>query len=463
MKRKKRGTERKYHGVSLNRREFVVFAAHGAAALVLPRLVVSATGSSSRRHRPNIVLIVSDDQGYADIGCYAHPGDINTPNIDRLAREGVRLTNGYASAPVCAPTRAALVTGRYQQRFGFYTASDSRTGMPITEITIAQLLKQAGYVTGVIGKWHLGYETSYRPLKRGFDEFYGFLGHGGHDYFDLKIMDPVTAIYRNDKPINETGYLTQNFTREAVSFIERHHQKPFFLYLPYSAVHAPLQAPEEYLKRFNTPDKKRDTYLAMLACMDDGIGKVLESLQRAGINDNTLIIFLSDNGGALPSAANNGALRGGKHSVYEGGIRVPFILRWPRRLQAGSVCSEPVICQDAFTTILAAAGVKPPSDRIIDGKNVLPVLRGGSTRHLHDSLFWAWVKPNMKEKWAIRRGKWKLLSDKGRVELYDLESDISETKDLAGQKPELVKELTKIFKDWRAKMAPQIKRRRRER
>ena len=460
MRRRKLRTESECTGVSLNRREFLGLAACGAAALALPRFVVGADVSSRRKSRPNVVLIVSDDQGYADIGCYDHPEDINTPNIDRLARQGVRLTNGYASAPVCAPTRAGLMTDRYQQRFGFYTAGDSRAGMPVTEITIAQLLKQAGYVTGVVGKWHLGYESPYQPLKRGFDEFYGFLGHGGHDYFDLKVKDSVTAIYRNDKPVNETGYLTQNFTREAVSFIQRHHQKPFFLYLPYSAVHAPLQAPEEYLKRFNTGDEKRDTYLAMLACMDDGIGKVLEAIQRTGVADNTLIIFLSDNGGAVARSANNGALRAGKHSVYEGGIRVPFMVRWPSQLPAGTVCSEPVICQDAFTTILAAAGVKPPSDRIIDGKNVLPVLRGETTRPLHESLFWAWVKPNMKEKWAIRRGKWKLLSDKGEIELYDLEADISETKNLAGQNPELVKKLTKIFKDWRAKMAPQIKRRR---
>jgi arylsulfatase A-like enzyme len=463
MKYRKRITECTSPSVLLSRREFVSWAACGAASLLLPRSVASAESPSSCNRRPNMVLIVSDDQGYADISCYDHPGDVNTPNMDRMAKEGVRLTNGYASAPVCAPTRAGLMTGRYQQRFGFYTASDSRAGMPVTEITIARLLKQQGYVTGVIGKWHLGYETPYHPLKRGFDEFYGFLGHGGHDYFDLKIRDPVTAIYRNDEPVNETGYLTQNFTREAVSFIERHHEKPFFLYLPYSAVHAPMQAPEEYVERFNTGDKERDIYLAMLACMDDGIGEVLGALQRTGVDDNTLVVFLSDNGGALPRGANNGVLRAGKHSVYEGGIRVPFTLRWPGQLPARTVCSEPVICQDVYTTILAAASVKPPGDRIIDGKNMLPVLGGQTSRPLHDSLFWAWLRPNTDEEWAIRRGKWKLLSNRGSIELYDLEADIGETKDLARQEPELVKELTKIFKEWRGKMAPQIKRRRRQR
>jgi arylsulfatase A-like enzyme len=462
MKRRNWITESTYAKAPLNRREFVGWAARVATSLLLPRFAADAENSSGSKPRPNIVLIVSDDQGYADISCYAHPEDVNTPNLDRLAKEGVRLTNGYASAPVCAPTRAGLMTGRYQQRFGFYTASDSRAGMPVSEVTIARLLKQQGYVTGVIGKWHLGYEAPYQPLKRGFDEFYGFLGHGGHDYFDLKIKDPVTAIYRNGQPVDETGYLTQNFTREAVSFIERHHRKPFFLYLPYSAVHAPMQAPDEYQERFKTGDKKRDTYLAMLACMDDGIGEVLGALQRTRVDNNTLIFFLSDNGGAVPLGANNGVLRAGKHSLYEGGIRVPFISRWPGQLPAGTVCTEPVICQDVFTTILAAAGVKPPGDRIIDGKNMLPVLRGETGRPLHESLFWAWLRPNKDEEWAIRRGKWKLLSGRGNIELYDLEADISETRDLARQKPELVKELTRIFEEWRGKMVPQIKRRRRE-
>jgi len=458
MKQREWTTECTYAEAPLNRREFVGWTARVAASLLLPRFVADAESSSGCRRRPNIVLIVSDDQGYADISCYDHPEDINTPNLDRLAKEGVRLTNGYASAPVCAPNRAGLITGRYQQRFGFYTASDSRAGMPVTEITTARLLKQQGYATGVIGKWHLGYEAPYQPQKRGFDEFYGFLGHGGHDYFDLRVRDPVTAIYRNDQPVNETGYLTQNFTREAVSFIERHQREPFFLYLPYSAVHAPMQAPEEYLERFSTGDKNRDAYLAMLACMDDGIGDVLGALQRTGVDNNTLIVFLSDNGGALALGANNGVLRAGKHSLHEGGIRVPFIARWPGRLPAGTVCFEPVICQDVFTTILAAAGVKPPGDRIVDGKDMLPVLRGETGRPLHNSLFWAWLRPNTDEEWAIRRGKWKLLSDRGGMALYDLEADVSETRDLAKQKPELAKELKRIFEEWRGKMAPQIKR-----
>ena len=263
---------------NLNRRQFLTLTAGTAAA---GAFWFSGHASAARKNAPpNIVLIVSDDQGYADASCYDHPKEVSTPNIDRLARQGVRLTNAYASAYVCAPTRAGLLTGRYQQRFGFYTGGDSRTGLPLSEVTIADLLKKQGYATAVIGKWHVGIQPQYRPLKRGFDEFYGFLGHGAHDYFDLRITDDYTSIYRNDKPINDTGYLTRNLARHSVSFIERNRSRPFFLYLPFNAVHWPLQAPPENTKRFNTGNKDRKIYLSMLACMDEDIGDVLDARNR---------------------------------------------------------------------------------------------------------------------------------------------------------------------------------------
>ncbi|GAG52875.1 unnamed protein product, partial [marine sediment metagenome] len=209
----------------------------------------------------------------------------------------------------------------------------------------------------------------------GFDEFYGFLGHGAHDYFDLRITDDFTSIYRNDKPINDTGYLTRNLARHSVSFIERNRSRPFFLYLPFNAVHWPLQAPPEDIKRFNTASKDRDIYLAMLACMDEAIGDVLNALKRTGADENTLIIFFSDNGGAKKNFANNGVLRDYKQTVYEGGIRVPFIVSWPAKLPKAAVCDEPVISLDVMPTILSAVGASLPTDRIYDGKNMLPVLR----------------------------------------------------------------------------------------
>jgi arylsulfatase A-like enzyme len=274
--------------------------------------------------KPNIVIILSDDQGNADAGYQRSPSIVSTPAIDKLAADGVVFTNGYASAYVCAPTRAGLLTGRYQQRFGFYRASDSRMGMPKDEITLADLLKKEGYTTGIFGKWHLGLTTPYFPTSRGFDEFYGFLGHGAHDYFDLSCKSDSgnahNCIYRNEKPINDTGYLTDNLAKEACSFIRKNAKakRPFFCYLPFNAVHWPLQAPEEDIQKFDTGNKNRDIYLAMLHRMDLAIDKVINTLKEEGVYQNTLLFYFSDNGGAKKVDANNLPLRDYKQSVYEG-------------------------------------------------------------------------------------------------------------------------------------------------
>lgn len=433
----------------ITRREFLHSSMLAASALCLGSKISSAAGSKA----PNIIVIVSDDQGYADSSCYDHPKEVSTPAIDQLASEGVRFTNGYASAYVCAPTRAGLLTGRYQQRFGFYEAGDSRTGMPTSEITIAEVLKKKGYTSAIIGKWHVGLEPEYRPLKRGFDEFYGFLGHGAHDYFNLDITDEHTSIYRNDKPINDTGYLTDNLAREAVSFIERNQKKPFFLYLPFNAVHWPLQAKQKYIDLFETGDENRDIYLAMLKSMDEAICKVLDAVKRTGVDDNTLIIFFSDNGGAKKNFANNGILRDYKQTVYEGGIRVPFIVRWPARLPKGLVCHKPVISLDVMPTVCAAAGVELPNDRVYDGKNIIPAILNRSLRPLHEALFWY----DGTNQWAVRVDSWKLLSRNGSLELFDLKSDISEKNDLKEQNPHVVKRLQGIFDTWKSQLAPSIR------
>ena len=421
---------------------------------LLPAIAVAATEGA------NIVLIVSDDQGYADISCYPHSDEVSTPNIDRLAAEGARLTNGYASCPVCAPTRAGILTGRYQQRFGFYEASDSRAGLPRSETTLADLLRDAGYATGVFGKWHLGYEPPYRPLERGFDTFYGFLGHGGHDYFDLSITNEATSIYRDGNPIDDSGYLTRNITREAVAFIERNRGQPFFAYVPYNAVHNPIQAPQDYISRFSNPDPKRNTYLAMLAIMDEGIGAILDALDRLDLAEDTLVIFLSDNGGARGTTAVNGALRNYKHSVYEGGIRVPFLLRWPARIPPGTVSDEPVISVDVFTTVLAASGVDPPANLDLDSRDILPAIMGSLEQPLHDALYWNWIGKDSDKGWAIRKGRWKLLADKGGLELYDLSADISETRNLADKEPSIVEELHARYRSWQEQIVPGIRRKR---
>ncbi|MBI4904754.1 MAG: sulfatase [Acidobacteria bacterium] len=416
--------------------------------------MLPAVGAAQGAGKPNVIVIVTDDHGYADVSCYDHPAEVKTPNIDRIAARGVRFTQGYASAYVCAPTRAGIMTGRYQQRYGFYTAADSRVGLPKTEITLADLMKKAGYRTGAFGKWHLGIEPAYHPLRRGFDEFYGFLGHGAHDYFNLNRDEdyPHQSIWRNDKVIDDRGYLTDNLGREAVGFIGRNAGGPFFLYLAFNAVHVPMQAPEDVVRKYDTGKKNRDIYLAMLEREDAAVGQVLDELEKRGLEKNTLIFFLSDNGGARANSANNGKLRDFKQSVYEGGIRVPFLLSWPARLPQDKVVEEPVICFDILPTVCAATGVAVPQDRPIDGVNLLPLLDGKAKGPVHEALFW----DGYEGKRAVRTGRWKLVDNNGKLELFDLGLDSGEKTNLAAKEPERLAELKKRFEAWRTPMPPRI-------
>jgi arylsulfatase A-like enzyme len=416
-------------------------------------ITVSCSKIKPVEQKPNVVIILADDQGNADASYQRTPAIVSTPAIDKLASDGVVFTDAYASAYVCAPTRAGLLTGRYQQRFGFYTAGDSRQGMPKEEITMADVLKKEGYTTGVFGKWHLGLTEPFYPTSRGFDEFYGFLGHGAHDYFDLTCKDNPDGfhqcIYRNDKTINDTGYLTDNLGREACSFIEKNAKakKPFFCYLPFNAVHFPLQAPEEDIKKFNTGSKNRDIYLAMLYRMDLAIGKVIETLKNEGVYENTIIVYFSDNGGAKKVEANNLPLRDFKQSVYEGGLRVPFVISWPEKFKP-SVCNEPVISLDIMPTICAALGIDLPKDRIYDGKNILPAIKRKLKKPLHDELYW----DGNDNRWAVRQGDWKLVFVKNSYELYNLKADIGEKNNLAAKYPEKLSELKEKYKKWRNEM-----------
>jgi arylsulfatase A-like enzyme len=420
-------------------------------------LLSASAARANASTQPNVVVIVSDDHGYADLSCYDHPGEIKTPNIDRIAKRGVRFTQGYASAYVCAPTRAALLTGRYSQRFGFYTASDSRAGMPLGERTMADVLKARGYTTGAFGKWHLGVTRPFHPLKRGFDEFYGFLGHGAHDYFDLKRKpEEHGSIWRNNEVIDDTGYLTDNLGREAQQFVQRNRERPFFLYLAFNAVHFPLQAPEEIIRKYDTGKRNRDIYLAMLEREDAAVGRVLDELERWKLDRNTVLFFLSDNGGARNNASSNGKLRDYKHSVYEGGIRVPFLMSWPERVAAGVISNEPVICMDVLPTVAAATEAALASGRIYDGRNLLPAVTGQSSSPLHPELFW----DGDEGKTAVRSGRWKLVVNSAKKELYDLEKDPGEQNDLASRMPEVAARLGETFTRWRSEMAPRIARNR---
>lgn len=431
-------------------RQFIVAA---IAVLSGATMMLSAQVNKISK-KPNIVIIVSDDQGNADAGFQRSSATVSTPSIDQLASDGIVFSNGYSSAYVCAPTRAGLLTGRYQQRFGFYRAADSRKGMPLAETTLAEVLKKEGYRTGAFGKWHLGLTKEYHPSSRGFDEFYGFLGHGAHDYFDLSLKDSPDdfhhSIYRNFTTIADTGYLTDNLAREANVFIKNNanQENSFFLYLPFNAVHFPLQAPEKDIKKFNTGDPKRDILLAMLHRMDLAVGEGIKTLKQEGVYENTLIFYFSDNGGAKNNYASNLPLRDFKHSVYEGGLRVPFIMSWPDKLKPG-INDEPVISLDIMTTICATLHIDLPKDKVYDGKNLLDAVQGELKKPLHEQLYF----DGNDGSWAVREGDWKLLfSKKEKLELYNLDDDLREQNNLALQYPDKVADLKAKYTTWRNEM-----------
>ena len=322
-------------------------------ALLLAPLAALCAADPPKAAKPNILFIVADDLGYADVG-FQGCKDIPTPNLDALATSGVRFTSGYVSGPYCSPTRAGLMTGRYQTRFGHEFNPGGSDGLPLSETTIADRLKAAGYATGLVGKWHLGSLPQFHPQKRGFDEFFGFLG-GAHDYFRS------AGILRGTEPVKDLDYTTDAFGREAVAFIERHKAEPWFLYLAFNAVHTPMQATDDRLAKFpGIEDKQRRTYDAMTLALDDAVGTVRRKLADAGLEQDTLVLFISDNGGpTMPGTTINGSrntpLRGSKRTTLEGGIRVPFVVSWPGHLKPG-VYDQPVIQLDADATALAACG-----------------------------------------------------------------------------------------------------------
>lgn len=400
--------------------------------------------------KPNILFIVGDDMGYADVG-FHNCKDIPTPGLDKLASSGVLFTSGYVSGPYCSPTRAGLLTGRYQQRFGHeFNPSGGIQGLPLTETTIADRLKAAGYVTGLVGKWHLGAQESMHPQKRGFDEFFGFLG-GAHSYFNPE------GIFRGTEQVNELDYTTDAFGREAVSFIERHKGQPWFLYLAFNAVHTPMDATDNRLAKFsNIQDQKRSTYNAMMLAMDENIEKVLRKLADLDLEKNTLVVFISDNGGPVMkgvtvNGSSNLPLRGSKRTTLEGGIRVPFIMSWPGKIKPGKY-HNPAIQLDFTATALAVAGVKAK----LDGVNLIPYLSGKNTGTPHDALYWRFG-----QQMAIRMGDYKLVRYDSNADtntgerqpvtaakLYNLKEDIGETKDLTALMPEKQKELQETWDKW---------------
>ncbi|MBI5820688.1 MAG: sulfatase-like hydrolase/transferase [Verrucomicrobia bacterium] len=406
--------------------------------------------------KPNILLIVGDDMGYADVGFHGCK-DIPTPNLDALAAAGVRFTNGYVSGPYCSPSRAGLMTGRYQTRFGHEFNPNGPHGLPLSETTLADRLRAAGYVTGCVGKWHLGAQPEMHPQKRGFEEFFGFLA-GAHSYFD------VSGVLRGTEQVKELDYTTDAFGREAVAFIERHKAKPWFLYLAFNAVHTPMHATDERLAKFpNIADKQRRAYAAMMFAMDEAIGRVCKKVAEAGLEKNTLVTFISDNGGpTMPgvtvNSSRNDPLRGSKRTTLEGGIRVPFVVSWPGRVKPG-VFDQPVIQLDLTATALAAADVEVKPEWKLDGVDLFPFMSGEKSGPPHAALYWRFG-----EQMAIRAGDYKLVrydsnadtrTGRGRQpvtapKLYNLAADIGETKDLAADQPDRLKELQSQWDAWNA-------------
>jgi arylsulfatase A-like enzyme len=466
-----------------------------------PSLVVGMLGflsapawaaETERPARPNIVLIVADDLGYGELGCYGGR-DVPTPNVDSLARNGVRFTSGYVTAPFCAASRAGLLTGRYQTRFGFEfnpigaQNADPAIGLPTGERTLADVLREAGYVTALIGKWHLGGTARFHPQRRGFDEFFGFL-HEGHYFVPPPWSGHVTwlrrktlpdgsqgrwtspdgrtvwsthmghfepdydadnPILRNSQPVAEAANLTAAFTREAEDFVARHKDQPFLLCLAYNAVHSPLQGSHAYLAKFeHIEDLHRRIFAAMLAQLDDGVGRVLARVLQEGLGERTLIIFLSDNGGPTRElTSSNAPLRGEKGQLLEGGVRVPFLMQWKGRLPMGREEARMVSSLDVFATALAAAGVSPPAH--LDGVDLLPRLVMPDGRPLRERHYWRFGPQA-----ALREGDWKIHRGRGGKawQLYNLQDDLGETRDLAAAYPDRLGALEAAWKQLDAQM-----------
>lgn len=426
--------------------------------------------------RPNIVLIVVDDLGYGELGCYGGR-EIPTPEIDSLAKGGVRFTSGYVTAPFCAASRAAMLTGRYQTRFGFEfnpigaQNADPAIGLPVGEKLLPERLRDSGYATALIGKWHLGGTAKFHPQRRGFDEFFGFL-HEGHYYVPPPWKDHVTwlrrkalpdgshgrwsypghnviwsthlnqhepdydadnPLLRNSQPVDEHLNLTDAFTREAIAFIDRHQQQPFFLCLAYNAVHSPMQAHHLYLEKFkHIEDEHRRIFAAMLAHLDDNVGHLLSMLDAWKLNQNTIVIFISDNGGPTRElTSSNHPLRGEKGQLFEGGVRVPFLMRWPARLPAGHVEHRAVSSLDIAATVMAAAGIVPTKN--LDGVDLVPRLVPTDTAAIHDRLYW-----RVGQQAALRQGEWKIHRSRTDRDwqLFHLTEDIAESRDQAAIHPE---------------------------
>jgi arylsulfatase A-like enzyme len=466
----------------MKRREFLKGVGIGLVSLATPGCMSTSQRVGSRAV-PNIILIVSDDQGYRDLGCYGST-QVKTPNLDKLAGEGVRLTNFYVTWPACTPSRGSLLTGRYPQRNGTYdmfrndlvdydhlykdpeyaVSWEMIGGMDTRETLIPRVLKKAGYISGIFGKWDLGQLHRFLPLQRGFDEFYGFT-NTGIDYWTHERYG-IPSMRHGNKPTTEDKgtYVTDLFRREAIRFIRTHKEHPFFCYVPFNAPHGAsnlqrprpgVQAPLEYIRKHygsydpedaNSRKARRIRYMAAITYMDEAIGQILQLLDEHALADNTLVIFLSDNGGSR-GTADNGSLRGGKSALFEGGIRVPCIVRWPGVIPRGMTCNEFLTAMEIFPMLCRAAGVRPPQGVVLDGFEMTPVL-AGKRKSPRREMFW-----QRRGDKAARVGNWKWVKSSRGSGLFDLSKDISEQNDLSKERPDVLRIVKSRFAAWKKLMA----------
>jgi len=442
----------------------------GKASLwvTLTVLPILASAQRSNDQRPNIVLIITDDVGYGDFGSYGAP-DIKTPHIDSIARDGIRLTDFYANGSTCTPTRAGLISGRYQQRFtleaplGSQGRVDWERGLSPTGWSLPQLLKNNGYATALIGKWHLGWKSEFSPTAHGFGYFFGFKS-GFIDYYQHTAGgdSPLKAdLFENDALVGVPGYITDLITERSVRFIEQNAQRPFFLDVAYNAAHWPYQRPDQpstardngrHLGPFDDPTNTRADYVAMLERADQGVGQILAALEKAGMRQNTMVIFTNDNGGEWLS--RNTPLFHHKGTVWEGGIRVPAMIRWPDRIPGGRVSAQVGMTMDLTASILAAAGTPVPAEARLDGINLLPVLAGKSPE-IERTVFWRVI--GTRPQHAVRSGEWKLLLDGGRPMLFNMRTDIAERINVIAQHPDIARRLRSLLADWQADIDAEAK------
>lgn len=445
----------------IQNREFYALLVLGLAFIMANNVGAQDQASTSylRTAAPNVIILYSDDAGYADFGfqpnCAEDMQNL-TPNIDSIARDGVRFTNAYMSGCVCSPSRAGLMTGRYQGRFGYDNnlPPGTKSGLDLGETFGVKRLQKVGYTTGLVGKWHLGYPAEYHPNERGFDSFYGLL-QGSRSYYPIKEVSKHRVILDNQTPTDEEGYVTDRFGDAAVRFIEENREEPFFLFVSFTAPHSPNQPNKKDLDRIqHIEQKRRRNYAGLVVSLDDNVGKILKAIEDNGIADNTLVIFTNDNGGQTATGANNGQLKGKKGTLWEGGVRVPWAMRWPAKIKPESVIDTPTISLDILPTIVEAAGKPIEEDWKLDGRSFLPLLTGDSDTLADRTLYWR--QHGSKGNIALRDGNWKLIHNRSepqaQPQLYDLAEDIGESSDLAAQHPKIVADLTQKLTQWESQL-----------